>query len=58
MKMFLPKSKSSVATEAATKTVLLKRCSSKFHKIHRKRPAPDSIFNNVAVPATLLKKRL
>ena len=56
MKMFLPKSKSNVATEAATKTVLLKRCSSKFHKIHRKRPAPDSIFNNVAVPATLLKK--
>ena len=37
-----------------------KRCSQKFHKIHKKTPVPESLFNKVAGlrPATLLKKRL
>ena len=37
-----------------------KRCSWKFHKIHRKTPVPGLFFNKVAGlrPATLLKKRL
>ena len=29
-------------TEAATRRVLLKRCSKKFRKIHRKTPVPES----------------
>ena len=35
-----------------------KRCSQKFHKTHRKTPAPDLFFNKVAglKPATLSKK--
>ena len=36
-----------------------KMCSSKFHKIHRKTPVPETFFNRVVGlrPATLLKKR-
>ena len=37
-----------------------KRCSWKFHKIDRKTPVPETLFNKVAGlrPATLLKKSL
>ena len=37
-----------------------KRCSQKFHKIDRKTPVPETLFNKVAGlrPATLLKKSL
>ena len=40
--------------------VLQKRCSWKFHKIHRKAPVPESLFNRGEGLrlATLLKKRL
>ena len=31
-------------TKAATGGVLCKRCSEKFHKIHRKKPVPESLF--------------
>ena len=35
-----------------------KRCSKKFHKIHKKTPVPESLFNKVAglKPATLLNR--
>ena len=35
-------------------------CFEKFRKIHRKTPAPESLFNNVIVPelAILLNKKL
>ena len=38
----------------------VKGCSYKFHKIHRKTPVPEPLFNKVTGlrPATLLKKRL
>ena len=44
--------------EAATRVVLCKKCSLKFHKIHKKTPVPESLFNEVAglKPATLLKR--
>ena len=44
--------------EAATRGVLCKKCSLKFHKIHKKTPVPESLFNEVAglKPATLLKR--
>ena len=37
-----------------------KRCSQKFHKIHRKTLVPEPLFNKIAdlSPATLLKKKL
>ena len=37
-----------------------KRCSEKYHKIHRKAPVPESLFNKIAGlrTATALKKRL
>ena len=37
-----------------------KGCSQKFHKIHRKIPVPESLFNKIAGlrPTILLKKRL
>ena len=37
-----------------------RRCSLRFHKVHRKTPVPDSLFNKVEGPrpATLLKKRI
>ena len=33
-----------LVTDAATGSVLSKRCSSKFQKIHRKTPVPESLF--------------
>ena len=46
--------------EAVVQTCSVKRCSEKFHKIHRKTPVPESLFNKAADLrlATLLKKRL
>ena len=38
--------------------VLLKRCSKKFRKIHRKTPVPEPLFNKASGPrlVTLLKR--
>ena len=50
------------ATETATAGALLKKCSERFCKTHRKTPTPEPLclfFMKVAglIPATLLKKR-
>ena len=40
------------------KVICKGRCSEKFHKLHRKTPVLESLFNKVAglIPATLLKR--
>ena len=45
---FVGVSLTSCCTEVATRGVLLKRCSYKFRKIHRKTPVPEPPFNKVA----------
>ena len=49
-----------LSSEAATRGALCKKRSLEFHKIHRKTPVPESLFNKVAglIPETLLKKEL